>query len=203
MAWLACKCCDWLHESTALNERQEARCARCGAPLLAPRIGHDLQAGAAALGTAGIAFAVALATPLMGLSESSRSATTSLPLGALVMWLAGDPVTGVLVALCTVALPGLYLLLAAATAAGGLRTPVPRWVGTTARFASVTAPWAMPDVMLLATLVSYVKISELADATSGPAMYAIGALVVLLAITRHVADVPTVWSLIATRGARS
>lgn len=201
MTWLACTACDWLHEAVALHQGQEARCARCGTPLLVARTGHDVQAELAVLATAGIAFAVALTTPLMALCESGRSASVSLPLSAARMWLAGGPIIGTLVALFTLAFPAGYLGLAVTTAAGVLRTPAPRWVGTAARLVRATAPWAMPDVMLLATLVSYVKISELADATPGLGMYATGALVVLLAMARHAADVPTLASLIAPRRA--
>jgi paraquat-inducible protein A len=201
MEWLACTGCDLLHDAVVLREGQEARCVRCGTMLLAPRGAYDAQPDLAVAATAGIAFAIALASPLMGLSEAGIKANTSLSRSALGMWLAGSYTAAVLVALFTIVLPTAHLALAITAGAGTLRTPVPRWAGTAARFTRIVAPWAMPEIMLLATLVAFVKISELVHAAPGAGMYATGVLVVLLAFARHVAHIPTVWSRIAA-GAR-
>jgi paraquat-inducible protein A len=203
MKWLACTGCDLLHDAVTLGQGQEAQCVRCGTVLLAPRGAYDAQPDIALVATAGIAFAIALANPLMGLSEAGHSATTSLPRSAIGMWLAGSYTAAVLVALFTIMLPTAHLALALAAGAGTLRTPVPRWAGTAARLARAVSPWAMPEIMLLATLVAYVKVAELVHAAPELGMYATGVLVVLLTFARHAAHIPTVWSRIAAGTGRS
>jgi paraquat-inducible protein A len=87
-------------------------------------------------------------------------------------------------------LPAAYLMLALAACIGALRSPVPRWASLTARWARVVMPWSMPEVMLLATLVAYVKVSELADAAPGLGMYAMAALAILLVLGRNATQMP-------------
>src|ERR1700688_3448982 len=99
MERVACPDCDLLHGAISLREGEEARCARCGAtlPLSFPR--NDAQSTLAILATAGVAFAIAVSTPLMRLSGMGRDAEASLPTSAAAMWLTGSPVSAVLVAL--------------------------------------------------------------------------------------------------------
>ena len=61
------------------------------------------------------------------------------------------------------------------------RPPAPRWVGELLRWAEAMQPWSMIEVMMLGILVALIKIAELATVEPGIGMYAVGALVVLLA----------------------
>jgi paraquat-inducible protein A len=163
-----------------------------------PRAAPD-PADVAIVATAAILFAVAVAEPLMQLSDLGQRSTTSLTQSVAAMWLTGSPVAAVLVAICAIVAPALQLTLLAAAGLGGLRSPVPRWATAAARAASVVTPWAMPEVMLLATLVAYVKIAQLAHATPGLGMYATGGVAALLAFARNTADLPTLWSRVSAR----
>jgi paraquat-inducible protein A len=201
MERVACPHCDLLHAAVELADGEEARCIRCGAALPLPHPPDGSHAQVAILATAMVAFAIAVSTPLMRMSIMGRAADATLPGSALYMWFTGSPVAAVLVALFTLVLPATYLGLAFAASAGALRSPVPRWAGHAARWARRVTPWAMPEIMLLATLVAYVKISELADAAPGLGMYATAGLAVMLALGRNAAHVPTVWARIPWSGA--
>jgi paraquat-inducible protein A len=91
----------------------------------------------------------------------------------------------------------LALTLAALIAVRG-REP-PRWAGRIARWAQSLEPWSMPEIMLLGTLVAYVKVSELATAAPGPGMYATGTVVVLIAALQLSRIGASVWQRVPWR----
>lgn len=196
MERVACPDCDLLHAAVELEGGAQARCLRCDRPLPLPRPARSLQAPLAILATAMIVFGVAACTPLMRMSVLGHEAQATIPGSAAYMWYAGSPASAVLVALFTLVFPATYLGLLFLACIGAMLRPVPRWAGLAARYAVRISPWAMPEVMLLATLVAYVKISQLADATPGPGMFATGALAVLLAWGRNAVHLPTLWSRI-------
>jgi paraquat-inducible protein A len=201
MERVACPDCDLLHAHVVLRKDEDARCVRCGTVLPIPAAASG-DAGLALVATAAVIFAVAVAAPLMQMSDLGQATSTTLAGSAVAMWREGSPVTAVLVALCAIVAPALQLTLVLAAGVGAARTPAPRWAGSAARLARIVTPWAMPEVMLLATLVAYVKISELAHASPGIGMYATGAVAALLAFARNTADPPTVWARIGLRADR-
>jgi len=193
---VACPDCDLLHAAVNLADGEEARCIRCDTTLPVPRPAPKLQAPAAIMATALAVFGVAICAPLMSISILGQHADATLFASAAYLWITGNPLAAVLVALFIVIFPAIYLGLLLASAIGALLQPIPRWAGLAARYARVIAPWAMPEVMLLATLVAYVKISQLADASPGLGMYATGSLALLLALGRTAVHAPTLWSRI-------
>jgi paraquat-inducible protein A len=57
-------------------------------------------------------------------------------------------------------------------------------------------PWSMGEVMILGIMVALIKIAELASVGVGIGMYAVGALVVLLAAISITFDPREVWKRI-------
>ena len=57
-------------------------------------------------------------------------------------------------------------------------------------------PWSMNEVMILGILVALIKIAELASVVPGPAMYAVGGLVVLFAAIMITFDPREAWQRI-------
>jgi paraquat-inducible protein A len=55
------------------------------------------------------------------------------------------------------------------------------------------APWSMDEVVMLAILVALIKIASLANTTPGVGMYALGALIVVLAAIKVTFDPREVW----------
>ena len=196
MGAIACPDCDLLHDAGPHPPGGKARCVRCGGELFLP----EPRASDAALATtvaAIIAFAVANGAALMSMSELGQVASTTLAGSAVRMWAQGSEPTAVLVAICAIVAPAAYLALMMATLLAMRREPVPRWAGVAARWAEAIHPWAMPEVMLLGTLVAYVKISELADASPGLGMYATAAVAALIAAIASLFNPASLWSRIA------
>ena len=184
MERVACPHCDLVHAPFSLRHGEEARCSRCATVLPRSPLPGDAHKGAAIVATAIVAFAIAVSTPLMRLSGLGRDAEASLPGSAAYMWFEGSHVAAILVALFTIVLPGAYLALALTARLGEARTPAPRWAERAARWSLLVTPWAMPEVMLLAALVAYVKISQVAPAAPGIGLYATAALAAILALAR-------------------
>jgi paraquat-inducible protein A len=193
---LACPDCDLLQRLPELPPGGKARCARCG-HTLATRATDPLDRPLALTLAAAIAFLVANTMPLMGLSAVGRRASTTIGGGAWEMWLQGERLTAVVVAFCAVLAPGGYILFMLTVLLAVRRPPAPRWVAEMLRGAHAMRPWSMTEVMLLGILVALIKIAELATVEPGIGMYAIGALVVLLAAIVVTVDPHVIWERVA------
>jgi paraquat-inducible protein A len=138
-------------------------------------------------------FAVANAAPLMRMSELGHVSSTTVAGSVIQMWARGSEPTAVLVAICAIVAPGAYLALMLVVLLALRGDAGPGWAGRLLRWAGMLQPWAMPEVMLLGTLVAYVKLAELADASAGIGMYAIGALAALIAALGASLDRASLW----------
>jgi paraquat-inducible protein A len=137
---------------------------------------------------------------LIRLSVLGGTTTATVAHGAAALWLEGGPdrqATAILVAFCALLAPGAWLLLTLAALLATRARHAPQWARSALRWAGVLRDWAMPEVMLLGTLVAYVKVAELADAAPGAGLYAAGALVLLMASLRSSLDLAALWSRIA------
>ena len=140
-----------------------------------------------------VALIVANTMPLMGLEAAGRTASTTIIGGAHEMWVQGREVTAVVVAFCAVVSPTVYLLCMLALLLAVRRPPAPHWTGQLLRWAESMQPWSMNEVMLLGILVALTKIAALAHVIPGIGMYAVGALIVLLAALSVSFDPREIW----------
>ena len=189
---VACPDCDLLQRIPQLEPGAKARCARCGHGL-ARQSPDPLDRPLALTLAAAIVFIVANTASLMDLSAVGRHASTTIPHGAVEMWLQGQKITAVIVAFCAVIAPGAYILFMLAVLLAVRRPPAPAWVGEMLRWADHMQPWSMNEVMLLGILVALIKIAELASVDAGIGMYAVAGLVVLLAAIAMTFDPREVW----------
>jgi paraquat-inducible protein A len=141
-----------------------------------------------------IVFLLANVEPLMGLSAAGRESSTTILGGARAMWLQGEKVTAVLVALFAVIAPGLDIGFTLAVMLAVRRPPASRWVGAVLRWTEIAGLWSMIEVMMLGILVALVKIASLATVAPGVGLYAVGVLVFLLAAMSASFDPREVWS---------
>src|SRR6266481_6776389 len=192
METVACPDCDLLQCIPPLPPGGKARCPRCGwtiATRSADPIGRPLALTITAL----ILLIVANTAPLMGLSVVGRHASTTIAGGAYDMWVQGQGVTAAIVAFCAVIAPGIYILFMLTVLIAVRRPPAPPWIGELLRWGNSMQPWSMGEVMILGIMVSLIKIAELASVGVGFGMYAVGALVVLLAAISITFDPREVW----------
>lgn len=192
---IACPVCDLLQAIPPLPPRAKARCARCG-ETLATQHADPLDLPLALTIAAAIAFLIANAAPLMGLSAAGRQATTTIIGGALEMWQQGQDASAAAVAFGAVIAPGGYLLFMLVVLLAVRRPPAPPWVGDMLRGARLLQPWSMTEVMMLGILVALVKIAQLATVEPGIGAYAAGAFVVLLSAFLVSFDPREVWTRI-------
>jgi paraquat-inducible protein A len=193
---VACRGCDLLQRIPVLAPGGKARCVRCN-QLLATAPADPLDRPLALALAAAIILVIANVTPLMSLNAEGREATTTLSGGAIRMWLQGSEITALIVGFCAVVAPACYIALLLTVLLLVRRPPAPHWVGMLLRWAERLRPWSMNEVLLLGMLVALTKIAQLATVIPGPAMYAVGALVLLLPAIMSSFDAREVWRRIA------
>jgi paraquat-inducible protein A len=192
---MACQECDLLQHIPPLPIRGEAHCARCGHSLAA-RPSDPLQIPLALTITAAIVFVLAISTPLLGLSAVGRHASTTIIGGAWQLWLEGETITAAIVMFCAVIAPAFFIVLMLTVLVLAKRAPVPHWGGEVLRWCLHMQPWSMYDVMSLGILVALIKVAQLASVEAGVALYAMGALAVLLPAIMVSFDAREVWKLV-------
>ena len=189
---IACPDCDLLQQMPALIPGESAQCARCGNLLRAARP-DSLNRTLALTVAAAVALLIANAVPMLGLSAAGREANTTVLGGVRVMWEQGQFAVSVIMLFAAVVAPALDLALMLTILLAVRRPPAPHWVGTLLRYSRTIRPWRMVEVMMLGILVSLIKIAELATVITGIAMWAVAALIVLLAAMSSSFDAEEVW----------
>lgn len=171
-----CPTCGQVQIVPLLGPRQRARCARCDRRLAARASGRNAWAAATAL-SALIVFPVAVALPVLEISQFGASHATSVWHGSVALLTEGALLAGIAVFVCSILAPplkliGLLLLcrpperLSAAARARLLRAL--EWAGR----------WGMLDVLLVAVLVAGLKLGDLVRVRPGPGAVAFTLVVV-------------------------
>jgi paraquat-inducible protein A len=188
----ACPDCDLLQRIPALPDGEMAYCPRCGRTLAESKI-DSLRRTLAFTIAAAIVLIIANSTPLLGLSAVGRRADTTILGGVLLMWQHGQEITALLVAFCTVIAPSVYIVVMLTVLMAINRTPVPSWIRPLLGLSEFSKSWSMVEVMMLGILVALVKIADLATVLPGIGMFAVFALILLLASISVSFDPREVW----------
>jgi paraquat-inducible protein A len=189
---IACPDCDLLQSLPAIAPGERARCPRCGNSV-GCSLPDSLNRTLALTISAAFALLVANAVPMLGLTAAGREASTTVLGGGQVMWEQGQPVVSLIMLLAAVVAPALDITFMLTILLAVRRPPAPFWVGTMLRFSRIIRPWRMVEVMMLGILVSLIKIAELATVITGVAMWAVAALIILLAAMSSSFDPGEVW----------
>jgi len=192
---IACLGCDLLHRRRALRPGEVARCARCGAVLETRKPGSVDRVIAAALAMVAL-VALAVSGPFLTLREMGLERTVSLLDASAALGAGGSPL-GLLLLLVIAGLPvaralaHLYVL-----APWRLRGRMAPGAAAAFRWSSSMRPWAMAEIFMIGVAVSMVKIAGIAAITPGPAFWALGGAVAVLAFENAALCRETVWRLI-------
>jgi paraquat-inducible protein A len=189
---IACPDCDLLQRLPVLAPGESAFCPRCGNGLRHKRP-DSLNRTLALTIAAAVALLVTNAVPMLGLSAAGREASTTVLGGVQVMWEQGQLAVSVIMLFAAVIAPALDIAFMMTILLAVRRPPAPNWVGTLLRYCHIIRPWRMVEVMMLGILVSLIKIAELATVITGIAMWAVAALIVLLAAVSSTFDPDEVW----------
>ena len=194
-ALLACPDCDLLQRLPELEAGASARCPRCDLELWRRR-DDSLHRALPLTLAAVVLYVVANTFPMLGLSVVGRSAETTVLGGAQQLWHDGRQLVAALVLFTAMVAPALQIGFMLLILLAARRARAPRWVGTLLRHHPTTRTWSMIEVMMLGVLVALIKIAELATVVPGVAIYALGALVFLLAAIQASFDPRELWSRI-------
>jgi paraquat-inducible protein A len=192
---VACLHCDLLQRVPDLPAGASSRCPRCNKELWRRRedsLNRTLAFSLAAV----VLYLVANSTPMLGLTAVGHTASTTVFGGAQQLWRDGQEIVAVLVLFAAVIAPALQIGFMLLIALGAQRDHPPAWVGTLLRHHPTTRTWSMIEVMLLGVLVALIKIAELATVIPGLALFALGALVFVLAAMQASFDPREVWDRI-------
>ena len=189
---VACPGCDLLQHIPMLPPGGKARCPQCG-HLMAANKPDSLERTLAFAVAAAITLIVANTTPLMGISVVGRHVSTTILGGVLEMWLQGQEITALLVAFCAIVAPSVYIGLMLFILLAARRSPAPSWTGFLMRMLDLSQPWGMAEVMMLGILVALIKIAEMATLVIGVGIFAVGALIILIAAMMASFDRDEVW----------
>ncbi|GEO80105.1 paraquat-inducible protein A [Pararhodospirillum oryzae] len=181
---VACPGCDTLYARRSVRRGESAWCPTCGErlygrPALTPE--HLMGLVIAAL----ITFLIASAWPIVEIRLQGIRNATTLSGAALALWQEGRRIVAALVFLTTQVIPlcDLLLVLAALVGArqGRGQGAAPAWAAVALRLLLHLRPWGMIEVFTLGIAVGLVKLSTMAHIVPGVALWAFGALTVLLA----------------------
>jgi paraquat-inducible protein A len=177
---IACHECDALHHKRALRSRTIARCSRCGAVLyrsVSARLDRVTAITLAAL----ITFVIAQAAPIVQLEANGIATQTTLAGAVAALWTENSEVIAVLV-LCSTTLFPLIELSALLYLMFSLRAGIrPYGFDELLRVIQWVRPWGMIEVFMLGVLVALVKLASLADMRPEAALFAFGALTLMIA----------------------
>jgi len=177
---MACEECDALYHRISLNVRSAAYCTRCGAQLYRSRSFHVDTVLALTLGSV-VVFLMANAFPIVTL-EAEGTRTGSTLFGAIVMlYREGMPIVSGLVLMTTILFPLVELVALLYLLIPLRRGRCPAQFHLFTRVVQTIRPWGMIEVFMLGVLVSLVKLSDLGNIVPGVALWAFGALTVMLA----------------------
>lgn len=140
-----------------------------------------------------IFLVIANVEPLLGLSAYGRQTGTTIFGSVLEMWEMGYEINAVLVGFCALLAPAVYISFMLIINFMALRSTVPWWIGPFLHWADRQQSWSMLEVMLLGVLISLIKLSDIATMIPGVGMYAVGALIVLLASIKISFDPDAIW----------
>ena len=191
-ALVACLHCDLLQRLPEVAPGASARCPRCDKELWRHREDSLNRTFALALGAA-VLYVIANTAPMLGLTIVGRESFTTVVGGAQQLWQNGQEIVAVLVFFAAVLAPALQIGFLLVVLIGCRCQRPPAWIGAILRHHPFTRTWSMIEVMLIGVLVALTKIAELATVIPGVALFALGALIFLLAAMQASFDPREVW----------
>ena len=178
---VVCEQCGLAHRWKALHGHEVARCTRCEAVMgRAERLSIDQVLALTA--AAAVVWVVAMTTDVLTLQLGGAEARSTLFDAVRRTWLEGEELVSIATFLTTVLAPalfiGLRLYVLAPLAFGGHRA---RGFAACVRLLRLAGDWNLVSVFTVGALLSLVRLTALADAVPGPALFALGALTLLFA----------------------
>ncbi|WP_309397730.1 paraquat-inducible protein A [Cerasicoccus maritimus] len=169
--WIACPSCDALHRKPAPTADGDGLCTSCGHRLFSNLVNPIQRCLAFSL--AGLVlFIPANVFPLVAISSYGVHSSNDLISGPFDLFNEYHmPGIATLVFLTSVVFPLVFLLGLAVVNTCALFNRYPIWFAHRLRITQILNRWAMVDVYILACLVTFVKLADLAKVDPGPGLF--------------------------------
>lgn len=189
----ACHCCGLVHVVPPLAEKQNALCTRCGSIVdSSRRSGSRSSARCFAASVGGlILFFPAILLPILEIEQLGQHHASSILGGTIDLLFHGSWFVGIVVLMFSIVLPLVKLLALLELSRIGLTHR--RHQAWTYRLVEWTGRWSMMDVLLLALLVTVVKLGDLVAFDFGPAVLAFVLCVTMSMIASISFDPHAIW----------
>jgi paraquat-inducible protein A len=190
---IACLECDRQQHEVTPPLHGTAQCVRCGAELYRNKP-HSIEHTLGFLVAAAFLFVIANTAPLLALDAQGVTNTTTLFGASHALYATGDEALAVLVFMTTILFPGLEIasmIYVLATVESGRP---PRLMAVVLRFVEALKPWGMISVFMLGTLVSLVKLHNIASVIPGLGLYAVGVLILMLTASEAAFEPRELWA---------
>jgi paraquat-inducible protein A len=175
-----------------------AKCTRCRAVLGRSNSDPLVRPLAFAVTTLCLML-LALSVPFMDISLGGRGIQAYFTTGALALEPFGFWELTIVVLGTTVAAPLVHILCLIAVLLGLRVHAPPRRLYLLFRIALGLRQWAMVEVYMLGIFVAYSKLVDLVHVSVGPAVYALGAVMFVMAATDASLDADAVWEALEHR----
>lgn len=175
-----CERCGKAHRWTMLAPGATARCTRCEAVL---GRGHRLgiETVLALTVTALVVFLIASCADVIAIRLGGNTVSATLPGAVAGAWRDGQELVAITAAFTALVAPALFIVLRLYVLVPLALGKVPAGFGFCVRILRQVSRWSMVEVLTVGGLLSLVRLAGLADATPGPAMFALGVLTLLFA----------------------
>ncbi len=192
---IECHDCGLMQHIPALGPGQAAQCLRCQAGLgrAADPTGATLTRATACAIAALVLFILALNMPFLDLRTIGRVYRASLFTGPADLRTLGSQMVAGLVLLTLIVLPAAELILLLIVLLGVRLPKPPGGLATLFAYALRLRPFAMTEVFLLGSFVAYTRLQVIAVVEVGPALIALGAMMLCLIAALAELDPETVW----------
>lgn len=178
---IACHDCDALLRKPRHWTKGSARCPRCAALLYRPSAVQLERISALTLASL-FTFLIAQAFPIVELDLNGVTSQTTL-MGALVaLWNEGMELVAIAVFCSTILFPLIELTALLYVLMPIRAGVVPPGFNLVLRAIQFVRPWGMVEVLMLGILVTIVKMTSLAHVIPEAALFAFGALTLMLAV---------------------
>jgi paraquat-inducible protein A len=199
--WRECRDCGLLQRLPEIPDGEAAECVRCGATLR--RAARDSINFARVSGVVCASlFVLALGLPFIELRVLGRFSTSTLFTGPSMLRERGLPGLAIVVLLTLVLMPAVKIAVELTVLFGVRAEHPPRWLPWVFGWLERIAPWSMVEVFLLGSFVAYTRLRALADVAVGPAIFALGGVMLSMVATDGTLDREAIWEDLEAKGTR-
>ena len=175
-----CDRCGQPHRWHTLASDTVAHCSRCDAV-----IGHGHRVGVQALLALTLAAALVLLianfAEIMTIRLRGSEVSATFPQAVGITWEEGEPLVALIAGGTAIVAPALFIVLRLYVLLGLVAGRIVPGFAACLRLLHQVSHWNTVEVLTVAALLSLVRIASLAEASVGPALFAFGALAILLA----------------------